>query len=179
MTIGYTRDKMKFSTWLAALTEKTTPADGDLVVVLDSAASNAPKKMQKSNLVGASGGASEGAYTAYHDTSTIVGWSSFTTKKIYYKKIGNTIFVYFNLAGTSNSASTTFTLPDNLAAGVNIRNLAMLIGDNSTLSDTAGNITMEEGSNVVTLRKSVTVPAWTASGTKTCIGQFNYETASA
>lgn len=47
---------MRFSTWLAALTEKTTPADGDLVVILDSAASNAPKKIQKSNLVGAGTG---------------------------------------------------------------------------------------------------------------------------
>lgn len=47
---------MKYSTWAASLTEKTTPADGDLVVVLDSAASNEPKKMQKSNLVGAGTG---------------------------------------------------------------------------------------------------------------------------
>lgn len=54
---------MKFSTWLAALTAKTTPVDADLLVLLDSEASNAPKKITKANLLAGAGGS--GLYSAY------------------------------------------------------------------------------------------------------------------
>jgi hypothetical protein len=55
------------------------------------------------------------AWTDYSSTSTIVGFSSFYTKNIYYKKIGTTIFVWFFLHGipstTPNGLVLTFTLP--------------------------------------------------------------------
>jgi len=38
--------------------------------------------------------AGEGVWTDYSATSTIVGWSSFTTKEIYTKKIGNKKIIY-------------------------------------------------------------------------------------
>jgi len=45
-------------------------------------------------------------------TSTIVGFSDFTTKQIWYKRIDtNLILVKANLAGTSNSGLLTFTIP--------------------------------------------------------------------
>jgi len=50
-------------------------------------------------------------WTDYSATSTIVGWSSYTTKKIYYSKIGKTLFVLVDISGTSNSISTNITLP--------------------------------------------------------------------
>lgn len=52
-------------------------------------------------------------YTDYSSTSTVVGWSGFDSnaKQIWYKKIGKTVFVWFYISGTSNSATHTFTLP--------------------------------------------------------------------
>lgn len=52
------------------------------------------------------------AWVDYSATSTIVGWSAFTTKILKYKLIGgNCMLVSFEFIGTSNSTSTTFTLP--------------------------------------------------------------------
>ena len=56
------------------------------------------------------------ALTDYSSTSTIVGWSAYTTKQIKYKMIGSVYFVFFNIAGTSNSTTTYFTLPITLSA---------------------------------------------------------------
>lgn len=48
----------------------------------------------------------------YSATSTIVGWSSYTTKKLQYKLIdSNLMVVQFNIEGTGSGTSTTFTLP--------------------------------------------------------------------
>jgi hypothetical protein len=45
---------MKWSTWLAALAEKVTPHNDDVLILLDSEASYAPKKVKKSNVAGSS-----------------------------------------------------------------------------------------------------------------------------
>jgi len=50
----------------------------------------------------------------YSATSTIVGWSSFTTKIIKYRVLGKQVFVYCVINGTSNSTTTSFTLPNNV-----------------------------------------------------------------
>ena len=50
-------------------------------------------------------------WTDYSATSTVVGWASFTKKVIQYRVIGSVVFVYFNLVGTSNATTITFTLP--------------------------------------------------------------------
>ena len=41
------------------------------------------------------------AWTDYSATSTIVGWSSYTTKSIFYKKIGKLVFVQFVISGVA------------------------------------------------------------------------------
>lgn len=74
-----------------------------------------------------------GAWTDYSATSTIVGWTSFTVKQIFYKQIGKTVFVSVYLAGTSNATNITFTLP--LPASTHLNNwegLPGLIIDNGT-----------------------------------------------
>ena len=50
----------------------------------------------------------------YSATSTIVGWSSFTTKSLRYRIIGKQLFFQALINGTSNSTSVTFTLPFNV-----------------------------------------------------------------
>lgn len=47
----------------------------------------------------------------YSDTSRIVGWSSFTKKGIFVNYRENLVHVVVTLLGTSNSTSTTFTIP--------------------------------------------------------------------
>jgi hypothetical protein len=51
------------------------------------------------------------ALTDYSAVSTITGWSSITTKQIYYKKIGKTVLIYYHVDGTSNATIKRFTLP--------------------------------------------------------------------
>lgn len=115
-------------------------------------------------------------WTDYSGTSTIVGWSSRTITEFRYKKIGRLVFVYFRLAGTSNSTSTTMTLP--VANGGNTTNLSCPQGeDNSAFISTAfGQI--PAGTSTVTFFKDPSGASWTASGTKLVTGQFCYETAS-
>jgi len=47
----------------------------------------------------------------FSQQSTIVGWSSTTTRRVFYKVFGKTVTVFFNITGTSNSATTTIQLP--------------------------------------------------------------------
>jgi len=58
-------------------------------------------------------------WTDYTSISTVVGWSSFTSKFIQYKKTGSVLFVQFYLYGTSNSATTNFSIPYTSRAGSN------------------------------------------------------------
>jgi len=114
-------------------------------------------------------------WSDYGATSTIVGWASFTTKLIYYKKIGNTVFVSFYLAGTSNATGVSFTLP--------------YTNSNTVETEVVGRAVDNGGGAVPAL---VFVPAntnvaymcsdtsgsggtWTASGTKQAFGQFFYD----
>ena len=114
----------------------------------------------------------EGAWTDYSATSTIVGWVSFTTKVIMYKKIGKLVFVQYNLIGTSNSTSTSFTVPTNNDSYVLYSNSGVA-GDNGG-ARVAGMVYMASGTNVVGLYDTVDGTSWTASGAKTAQGQFCY-----
>ena len=107
----------------------------------------------------------------YSATSTIVGWSSFTTKILRYRVIGNQVFVQFQLNGASNSTSLTFTVPNNvrqsmLSACWSVNNGAYAQGI-SVININANTCTgLQNGSGI-----------WTASGSKQFAGQFFYEIA--
>jgi hypothetical protein len=113
----------------------------------------------------------ETAWSDYSDKSTIVGWSSFTKKQIYYKKIGETVFVNFYLSGTSDSNTVSFTLP--YVSGQPTLYLPILATDNSNTD--IGMITLVAGGSSVTAIVRVAGGSWTASGTKQIIGQFFYQ----
>jgi len=55
--------------------------------------------------------ASEATVVDYFATSTIVGWAASPTGNIYIKKIGDIVFVNYYITGTSNAATTSFTVP--------------------------------------------------------------------
>lgn len=115
------------------------------------------------------------ALTDYSATSTVTGWSSFTTKLIAYKKIGKTVHVWFLLDGTSNATTATFTLPHSNQIGSTLEAVCRVV-DNGTFQTNPGRISMVASSSTVTLHLDLTGTAFTASGNKQARGQFSYET---
>ena len=110
----------------------------------------------------------------YSSTSTVVGWTTpMTTKIIRYRVIGKMVFVNFGLNGTSNSATTSFTLPSN---NVNANTLVngMYAANNGV--QVRGMSVTTLNSNTMSLFQNESA-TWTASGLKYIYGQFFYEIA--
>lgn len=108
----------------------------------------------------------------YSSTSTVVGWSSFTTKIIRYRVIGKQVFVSVVLEGTSNSTSSTFTLP---FQSKNIGSLNMAYSTNNGVN-VIGTFDASANSSTCVLYQNL-LTSWTASGSKRIYGQFFYEIA--
>lgn len=115
-----------------------------------------------------------GAWTDYSTTSTIVGWSAFTTKVLIYKKIDDMVFVHVHIDGTSNSTAVTFTLPLASLAAWNIKCLHAM--DNAQWRAVNGVVSLAV-SNVATCSLDGDATAWTNSGRKIIQGQFFYRVA--
>lgn len=117
------------------------------------------------------------AYVDYGGTSTIVGWSGFTKQNIYYKKIGRTVHVWYDLDGTSNSTSTTFTVP--YPAVNTIESMfPCRARDNNADQAAPGVAQVSANSNVITVYKDWTFSStsWTASARKIVEGYICYQT---
>jgi hypothetical protein len=115
-------------------------------------------------------------YADYSASSTLSGWSAFTTKKIYYKKIGKFVFVWFQIDGTSNNSTASFTLPYT-SANTGYEIYGSCRGYNNGADQTApGMLHMDPNSATVNCYKDWTSAGFTASGRKIVIGQFVYQT---
>ena len=111
-----------------------------------------------------------GAWTDYKASSTITGWSA-TSGHIYYLRVATKLaFVYFSLAGTSNSTSTSFTLPFALSGGPSPTIPLAYCLDNS--SNTADCSCMISVSTLMAVKPGG--GSWTSSGTKRIAGLFFY-----
>lgn len=106
----------------------------------------------------------------YTATSTIVGWSAFTTKKIWYCIVGNVMFVQWDLMGTSNNATTTFTLPQALNSAVTICLGYSQTQNNGTTGTSPGRAKCTTSSNLVTLHNNWSGAAYANTGTKGSTG---------
>lgn len=103
------------------------------------------------------------------DTSTVVGWSSFTSKKIIYEKRGNILNLFFHISGTSNSSVASFTLPSLTGASLLPEQWEEIrIINNGSLA--IGYVKMEANSNVIQLYRTFSEASWGNTGTKSCIG---------
>lgn len=111
----------------------------------------------------------------YSATSTIVGWTSFTTKHIRYKISHKKIFVTFYLAGTSNSATTSFTVPTAMTANFVELMLVHRGLDNGVA--VIGRYYLDASTTTVVGNVDISGGGWTASGTKIFSGEFFYEIA--
>ena len=117
-------------------------------------------------------------WTSYHATSTIVGWSSFTTKLIFYTKSGKLVFFKFFLSGTSNSTAVSFTLPiSSPSDGLYGEGLVSRAQDNAVNITTACAWELAPGTNIVNCYKDHALGVWTNTGTKRVIGQGWYQSA--
>jgi hypothetical protein len=117
------------------------------------------------------------AWTDYSSSSTIAGWASYTTKDLYYIRIGKRVFVEFYIEGPFNGAAVTFTLPYASKASGTVsahRTLCRTI-DNGTAG--VGLLSLPFNSGTVTIYKDVAGSAWTAAGTRGIYGQFSYQCA--
>ena len=116
----------------------------------------------------------------FSEQSTIVGWSSFTTKRIRYKVFGKMLIISFHLNGTSNATSTSFTLPLNISS-LQAANPLPIIRSTNNGATTISWANMTLGSNVLnfdyfsTFGTNGGVNGWTASGTKVISGQYIIE----
>lgn len=108
----------------------------------------------------------------YSATSTIVGYTSFTEKIIYYRQIGKQVFINYILTGVSNSTLITFTLPINLKTGTGGIN-SFCYGIDNGVNSGFGFVT-NSGVDKVQAFKTATSGAWTASGTKQTRGSLFY-----
>lgn len=115
------------------------------------------------------------AWADYSGTSTIIGWASFANKAIYIKTIGKLVLVQFAINGTSNSTTTTFTVPVATDSNTPAHNIACTAIDNGGTA-TLG-VTNISGGSVSTIKffTSVAAATWTASGNKVIEGQFWYQ----
>ena len=119
--------------------------------------------------------AGEGVWANYFTQSTITGWAASPTGSIWLKKIGKTVFVFYNITGTSDQTYARFTVPYTPTT-LDWYAPTGYIVDNSTPVATPGLISVDYSTNIVNIYKTSAGGTWTNSGTKTCIGQFWYET---
>jgi hypothetical protein len=112
-------------------------------------------------------------WTDYSTLSTVVGWTSPTTS-IFYRKTAGLTTVTVSIGGTSNSASTTFSLPFAYKSGAPSLRIPIRVRDN-TGSYAISQLRLEPGSNIAAVDPTLNTTAWTASGTKSVVGQFSYE----
>jgi hypothetical protein len=127
---------------------------------------------------GSSGGVEETDWTNYGDSATIIGWSSFTVKEIYYRKIGSIVFVSYHISGASNSGNTSFTVPYDRASGRTYDEIAYgRDGGASVLTPDNATIYLYQGTNIVYCYTSQGMGTWATSSTKTVSGTFWYPAA--
>ena len=113
--------------------------------------------------------------TRHFDCSgNITGWSSFSTRTIRAKLIGNRLFLTWELAGTSNSTSTSFGTPFGTANVTNPDGIQSFFQDNGVNNSATPGRAAFSGSTV-NLYKNLDAGGWTSSGTKIIRGQMSYE----
>ena len=143
-------------------------------MVLSGITDNAPGRVAIGNVN------QEASWTDYSATSTVTGWSAFTTKKIYYTKIGKLVFASFEIIGTSNTTGASFTLPFTSAnTTVGFTGSGGQIVDNGGAFDTTASLVfLPANSAVVSIYRTLSgANTFTASGTKQVKGTIVYESA--
>jgi hypothetical protein len=114
-------------------------------------------------------------WTDYSATSTIVGFSTYDVKKIFYKKSGKLVYCWFNIQGNSGSTITGFTLPytTNSSHDSHIPIAAM----NNSVTISTGTVYLAGSTGTFDCYTTFGGALWLSINYKGITGQFFYETA--
>lgn len=114
------------------------------------------------------------SFTDYSGSTSLTGWAATPTVGLYYKRVGKLVYVWFNITGTSNSTSTSFTVPYTCNSSIGAFGVIRRV-DNGTAG--WGNFGLGSSSTTVNVRAdaSTGTTTWTNTGTKTIQGHFVYE----
>jgi hypothetical protein len=108
--------------------------------------------------------AEEGVWADYSAVSTIVGFASFTNRKIHTQKIGNRCFFTIYISGVSNAAETSCTLPYTAAAEPDYSYVARCVDNGG--ADTIALGMIAKNTAKILFYKDVAGGAFTTSGNK-------------
>ena len=106
-------------------------------------------------------------------TSTVTGWSSTTTKDISIWAAGNTLFVKFDIRGTSSSATTNLTIP--FAQEGSSKFVDIYAQDLGVALANGGVAQCNGSASVINFYKDYSTAAFSNSGTKWVIGVIALE----
>jgi nitrogen fixation protein len=109
----------------------------------------------------------------YSATSTIVGFSSISTRNIRYLVIGDLCTVFVNIQGTSNTTTFTYTLPF-VNTGASILT-PVKIQNNGGFPVGLGYADLAPNSSTVTLYSTITQGGWSATNAKGVWYLFSYK----
>lgn len=113
-------------------------------------------------------------------TSNITGFSAIDGYVYRYSMVGAAIHVFFQIGGTSNSASFTITLPAAVAAAGGLVNVPIAVKDNGTWQSAAGIAAANPSSSSLLIGKTIpslsggTYAGFTTSGSKFADGSLIY-----
>lgn len=110
------------------------------------------------------------AWVDYSATSTITGWSSYTTKLIQYQVVGNIMRVMVRIEGTGTGTSVSFTLP-NSATAWGTQYFILHTRNNTTQSASVATVSAN-GSTVTVSNSASTTSSWTNGVGRDVQGQF-------
>jgi len=115
------------------------------------------------------------SWTNYSSSSSVTGWSSYSEKTIYYKRIGDLVFCMFRIYGTSNSTSTSFTLPYSASSANHVIPIAAM--DAGSALTGSPYVVMNTSGGLAQCNTAVgaALTSWTNSGDKRIYGQFWFE----
>jgi len=110
------------------------------------------------------------AWVDYSATSTITGWSSYTTKLIQYQVVGNIMRVMVQIEGTGTGTAVSFTLP-NSATAWGTQYFILHTRNNTTQSASVATVAAN-GSTVTVSNSASTTSSWTNGVGRDVQGQF-------
>lgn len=123
-------------------------------------------------------------YPAYFSitpsTSNITGFSSVAGYVYRYSMVGAAIHIYFQIGGTSNSASFSIALPARVSPAAALVNTPIAVQDNGTWQSAPGVAAPNPSAASLLIGKTIpslsggTYAGFTSSGTKTADGNLTY-----
>jgi len=107
-------------------------------------------------------------FTDWSGSVSCYGWSSYTTKIFYYKKIGKLLFVEYYIGGTSSQTYANISLPYTKGAGA-IQSIIRACNDGNWINGLA---IVVSSTAQIDFYSSAGGGTWVNSGTKVVTGQF-------